>query len=379
MSHTNNPRNTEAILRETFSERANHYYPDDTQAPALPIGQDASSRPSRLKLNQPKRGPLLLAAASAVVLALGSVFAMRALTTSGIKVDIGAGETPSATSSASPGPETDDSLAHMTPDHDGPVLVVGHPISCPDAAPDDTGLRIPTEPTNPIEFCKKLNLMGEVDPEKALVTTRVGWIFIEDRHPGASESAFESPEAERAALKKDELPAGHTFTGTDYEMNFARPLTTDQRTRQCRAFEDVMNEVNHVLKEVSRDSWVSKVTDSSSHGGPNAHNCTSLEVNMQTRTILVKKPLPGATQPPVQPQNPQWLAKLEKRQNIETAVNDQCLSADEAVKVANEAIRNSGLEGVADPAVVQSVPNGRECAKLYQYPTETLAYIVFGQ
>lgn len=271
------------------------------------------------------------------------------------------------------------------PASNAPAKLVNFPFQCPGAskgsrAPSNRYYRTDT-PTNPVDFCTKKSLMGRVNPQLAVLVSRQGHTFVEDRHPAATSTTFPSEAAERAALHKDALPAGTTYTGLDFEVKFA-PLRKDlYQGGVCPTFAEYVSRHEAALSKIAAvdpaagSKWVTKVVKPGKSDLKVAP-CHQRRIDMATRTVYLMEmaDVAGNTMDLYQPND-----RYTKIMNpVYEAVNTKCLSLKDAVTAATKAARDTGSGEFGKRPVRMAIPAGGKCARLYRYPSGRLEFIAFG-
>lgn len=369
MTNQHLPQDDKTIdqVKAAFMHRAATQYPDGTQPPSLP--QHSRSTTSR----RARRGTFVAVAASVAAVGIAvAVITQTSTNPNEVTIDIA---TPDATTATTPAAAN--SLAHLKPEHDGPVKVQNYPVSCPGSRGDDSGLVSSPKEMSPIELCQQKGLMGGKNPDKVVVTSRYGWIFLENPEIVTQEMKEKNPNTKNVSLAKDALPAGITFDGADYAMVHAHP-NTETLEGKCRKFADIKADAQKTTKEISKNKWVVKETNVSAHPGVN-QVCHGVTMDLNTRTVLLRRS-PQGDEPGAAAEGSAGGNELfTKLAAIEDSVNKQCLPADKALKVVNQAVKDSGVKGIRNPPVRHTVPAGLSCARLYSYPEGGISYLLFGE
>lgn len=412
----------EQQLRTTLHTKATSYYPDGTKPPTWPLTTTrgtttvtqsntiASTSLDEVGHREPRKRKYLALAASVAAIAVAGGLSIKHF---GGNDDLRVAQEPTATSDAagkSTGktgarttstrdPESSDGSVYVKPDenhvsriadpnglpahmkrtHNGPAKFKNFPFFCPGGSGGQDGdgdAYIQTSTAvNPIEYCKSKGLLGTVNPKLAVIRHRFGSIFISDARPRASETPFPSGEAATAAMRKYAVPSGVTYTGVDYEVQYARLRTHLKKGGTCPVFDEYVSQTETLIKKVTGGSWVVKIAPVGAQE-QFPESCHNRRDNLATRTVYLTEYTRAAGSP--QPKHDSGGKYDNHIKTIMDSVNTKCLSLKDAVDTANTAARKSNPTVPFGPAVSLAVNAGGSCARLYEYPSGGVQFIAFG-
>lgn len=376
---------TEQILRETLSGKAVTYFADGRTPPAtdFPEFNEPPEVPSiNLAEGMPKSKLRRQHVAIAAVTALGLAAACAAIVgnlggDATVKVDdkvVPAGQT-----HQNDRPE-DNPKRQLTQTHKGPARVVNYPFTCPPKDPSQpqlagvAGSEFPSTPVDPISYCAEKGMLGNIDRNKAVVGTSQGHLFITDRAPGATASPNNSEEKNSADLNNISLPTGVTYTGLDYEVVTVMQDVSVSSSMECPRVAQLVDLVKTKLQEVPGSQWIAVVA------GPlpassNAH-CHDVRPDLRTRSVVIREAVGSEGNAYGARHKDAHTKHLNKIRPVLEAVNQKCLSLDEAVSVTKTTAESTGILREGTPAVSRAVASGRKCARVHATGSN---FMIFGK
>lgn len=404
----NTPDQLEKAITKSLHRKATNYVDDNVPPPPFVARQPQTLNQRNQRFSPQKLSTIAIAASLASVMAVGfgAVVLERSQNTVRTQVTKPAppagtpgqgngkgtpGGTATGKSDPSAAPESGEAkqnqvtgfpksvytTTHMTKTHQGPALVVNFPFYC---GSDQIEHLVP-RPVDPIKYCQDKGYHKGIEHDKLSVETHSDHVYV-----GRKVSHATDPEEILRARWRD-LKDGYTYTGADIEVAYA-----SEPTGLCET-KDVLAATKSLLTKLERSEW--RVVEVPHHGSA-FYRCAHTRVEVSSRTVAVMAKKPGHVAPKPTTDSAEKDKEshhdvpLQHNREIRNRINSACLSGAEATKIATQEATRRGIAPSATPpkgfmeahwntkAVRHTIPNGRKCARIYNYSEGGLSYVVFG-